>query len=244
MSVYHLLNDLGVPTLALHGRSERSLLLDDLAASVNWRAATDEDLISPETAEAVARWYRALHRAGRRVASDPPPFLNRETSVLNRERVSALAARLQMEGEPSMKLAAESIEQLKDALHTLPQTLHHNGFCWTNLALSRETAPQRAVVYDYHLMGVGPACCDCRNVLSVLEGDATAAFRRTYRPLPEEYFVLDEPLATLYALDQATTYSQLPAWAERLVRQFESGEFADSLRAALDVVATWCRGSE
>ncbi len=236
ISVYRLLGDLRVPTLTLHGSTGVSLLLEDLAASAVWRAAVEDDLRCSKTGEAVARWYRTLHCAGRQVGGDPPPFLGREVDVLNRDRITALARELQLEAESSMKLAAESIEVLKDGMGSLPQTLNYTDFYWTNLALSRQGNPRRAVVYDYHLMGVGPACCDLRNVLSTLTGVAAAAFTETYGPVPEAHFILDRPLATLTALHQAALQSALPVWAQDAVRQVESGEFEDSLRAALSVL--------
>ncbi len=46
---------------------------------------------------------------------------------------------------------------VKRAMRALPETLTYNDFHWTNLALSRQARPvPRAVVYDYHLLGIGP----------------------------------------------------------------------------------------
>lgn len=230
---YNLLRDLGVPTLSLLASADRSMLLEDLAASSGWHAAGSDDLRCAEAGEAVARWYRILHDSGRQVAADPPDFLARDVDVLSSDGINELARALQFVDRPAMKRASESIEALKKGLQSLPQTLNHNDFYWTNLALSRGDAPRRAVVYDYHLMGVGPACCDYRNVLSVLEGDAAAAFRVTYGSLPEEHFILDRPVATLYALHEATRQPAFPRWAEALVDQVRSGEFEENLRAAL-----------
>jgi hypothetical protein len=63
---YALLEGLGVPTLPVHGRTENALALEDLGAGPTWRPAEDADCDNAETGRAVAGWYRALHRAGRK----------------------------------------------------------------------------------------------------------------------------------------------------------------------------------
>lgn len=43
---YALLEQLGVPTLPVHGRTHSALLLEDLTSSSTWRMAREDDLRS------------------------------------------------------------------------------------------------------------------------------------------------------------------------------------------------------
>lgn len=54
-------------------------------------------------------------------------------------------------------------------MRSLPETLTYNDFHWSKLARSRPLPTGREVIfYDYHVLGLGLASSDCRNVTSVL----------------------------------------------------------------------------
>ena len=106
---------------------------------------------------------------------------------------------------------------------------------WTNLALSREQ-PVRAIVFDYHLLGIGPAASDCRNVASSPRAGAAGAFWDTHGPVDEQEVVLDAPVAVLYALSVAVQLPRLPRWARPLVREARDGDLERSLRKALETL--------
>lgn len=185
----------------------------------------------------MAGWYRALHAAGRSVLADPrgvPDFLHREADDLDAAAVLQTGARLGLAGEPAWRLAAEQIEALKRAMRALPETLTYNDFHWTNLALSRQARPvPRAVVYDYHLLGIGPVYSDCRNVGSALRGAARAAFWAAYGKVDEREAILDAPVSILSALHVAAQRPELPGWARPLVREVTTGALLTKLQRAL-----------
>lgn len=62
---YRLLNSLGVPTLRVLAATERALVLEDVAASREYRLGVPEDHGSCNTAARLAEWYQRLHRQGR-----------------------------------------------------------------------------------------------------------------------------------------------------------------------------------
>ena len=105
-----------------------------------------------------------------------------------------------MQHLPVWQLAASHIEVLKHAKGALPQVLNYNDFQWSNLALSRDGEPLRAVIYDSGLFGVGPRYSDYRNVVGSLADAARSAFWRQDRPVDEREAILDEPISELYAL--------------------------------------------
>jgi hypothetical protein len=235
---YALLQKLSVPTLPVYGRARDALLLEDLANSSAWRLAEEADVWRPETGAAVARWYLVLHSAGRKLVVDSaaPGFLRREVDVLTVETIIETGRRLELADDPVWRLAADHIEAIKQAMRSLPETLNYNDFHWTNLALSRSEAPLRAVVFDYHLLGIGLRYSDCRNVIGSLGEWAMTAFWETYGPVDERERLLDEPASVLYALWVASRRSRFPEWAQGCLRKVRSGELEMSLRYALEVI--------
>lgn len=230
---YALLQGLGVPTLPVYGQTEHALLLEDLETSPTWRLAREADVDREETGVAVAHWYRALHAAGERLLAGPegiPPFLTREVDALNPETILEIGQKLDLAHDPVWALAAETIEALKGAMRALPETLNYNDFYWSNLALSRETEPAlRAIVFDYHLLGIGLRYSDCRNVAGSLGERAAAAFWGAYGAVDERERVLDGPASMLYGLLVAVRRPQFPRWAEGLVDAVRSGELERTL---------------
>ncbi|MCL1952522.1 MAG: hypothetical protein FWF60_06805 [Oscillospiraceae bacterium] len=62
---YELLRSLGVPTLRLIAKTERLLLLEDIAASGKYRLGTEQDMSDPNVARLIAAWFRQLHSRGK-----------------------------------------------------------------------------------------------------------------------------------------------------------------------------------
>jgi hypothetical protein len=217
---YHLLQALEVPTLPLYGHTDQALLMEDLTRSATWRLATEADTIHAKVGRAVASWYRTFHRAGETLLTqnDPPDYLARESDALTPESIRATARKLALSDLPVWDIAVDRIEQLKAAADRLGMTLNYNDFHWTNLALSREvdvhTGQPKAIVFDYHLLGIGMRTSDCRNATGSLAGEAAPAFWEVYGPVDPREEILDRPLATLYGLHVAARRPHFPSWAE------------------------------
>jgi len=236
---YDLLRALGVPTLPVCGRTDQSLLLEDLATSAHRRLAEETDVERPETGFSVARWYLSLHEAGRKLLRAPntaPQFLHREIDLLQPAGVLAIGRALGLESHPVWSFAAEHIDRLKEAMLSMPETLNYNDFHWSNLALSRAPASRlEAIVFDYHLLGIGLAYSDCRNATGSLGKNARAAFWETYGTTDLREAALDAPAATLVTLHEALRRPVLPDWAWASVRRAESGELERDFRLALEI---------
>lgn len=235
---YALLQRIGVPTLPVYAQTENALLLEDLAVSSNWRLAEEVDVARPETGTAVANWYLTLHARGEGLlpgSARSPGFLRREADELDSNSILETGKKLGLAHNPVWKLAAGHIQPLKDAMRSLPETLNYNDFHWSNLALSRDR-PLRAVVFDYHLLGIGPRYSDCRNVVASLGERAARAFWEAYGSVDEREATLDEPVSVLYALQVAARRVHLPAWARGAMQRVDSGELGRSLVRALEVV--------
>ncbi len=236
---YRLLRKLGVPTLPLYGSTDQALLLEDLGTSERWRLADEDDVARAEVGRAVARWYRVFHDAGEKFlrGADRPDFLSRETEDLTPETILETGRALGLTGLPVWKLVADHIDLLKAAVERLSLTLNYNDFYWTNLALLRgpEGEPE-AVVFDYHLLGLGMRVSDVRNVRSALAGDAIAAFGEAYGAVDPREAALDRPLATLYGLHVAARRDVFPRWAEAARKRAIDGSLERDLGEAVTLV--------
>jgi hypothetical protein len=240
---YLLLQKLGVPSLPLYGSTTHALLLEDLARSDAWRPAVQADSARAEVGRAVARWYRVLHDAGEALLSDGdcPTFLTRETDELEPHGILATGRALGVAGCPVWRLASEHIGLLKAAVGRLSVTLNYNDFYWTNLALSRrEDARLEAIVFDYHLLGVGMRYSDCRNVAGSLSGAAVGAFWDTYGSVDPREAKLDQPLAALHALHVASHMPRFPTWAEDSLASVMSGDLEKRLVTAIELARSLC----
>ena len=232
LAAYELLGQRGVPLLP-HRPGKQALLLEDLDHCDAWRLAAEADMDREETGSAVAAWYRRFHDAGRRLLATNRGALGAlrcEAEKVTAEGVRALAARLSLP-EPAMRTAAEQIVPIVQAILRQPQTLNYNDFHWSNLALSNTDAPQ-AIVFDYHLLGVGMAYSDCRNVSTCLRGRGREAFWAACGPVNELERVLDAPVATLHGLLQAAESPRMPTWAGALMGQVLDGTLDRQLRQA------------
>lgn len=239
VQAYGLLQELGVPTLPVHAKTNQALLLEDLATSAEWRLAVEDDVADPRVGEAIARWYGSLHERGAELLASSqyvPQFLTREIDRLDQNSILSTGRLLGLTDHSVWRLAADNIDLLKDAASNLAETLNYNDFHWTNLALSRSVDPQlNAVVFDYHLLGIGLRYSDCRNVTSSLQKDAVSAFWETYGAPNAREQTLDRPLATLVDLVIATRLPEFPVWARGSRECVVRGELERDLVEAIEL---------
>jgi len=237
VSAYALLARWCVPVLPLLGHTERALLLEDLTSSDSWRLAQDEDMESAAVGVAIARWYQSLHTAGREIILSAPheaAFLYRETDVLDQETMRRTGEKLDLHQHRAWRLASAHAQALREAMRALPETLNYNDFHWSNLALSRYCDEARqAIVYDYHLLGIGPAYSDYRNVLTALREPAASAFRESYGSVDAREATLDAPISVMVALIAAARRPVLPSWAKVCVQAVVDGSFERDLERAM-----------
>lgn len=236
---YLLLTELVVPTITLFGYTEQALLLEDLTQSEEWRLAVQEDMGKAEVGTAVAHWFQHFHNAGEAFLSngDCPAFLTREIDALSPESIFSIGTAFDLSHMRVWRFAANNIELLNAAIKNMKTTLNYNDFYWTNLSLSRQHDVQmEAVIFDYHLLGIGMRYSDCRNVTSSLSGNAVESFWDAYGDIDPRECVLDSPLATLYSLHVASRRSNFPKWAKPCLDDVINGHleraFAEAIEAA------------
>lgn len=164
-------------------------------------------------------------------------MLTREVDVLRPCSILEIGKRLGQMDNPVWELAADHIGELQRAVSSMQETLNYNDFHWSNLALSRAREPVlQAIVFDYHLLGIGMRYSDCRNVTWSLGVKARDAFWETYGAVDEREAILDKPLATLYGLQVAFEQPSFPEWAEESLETAKSGELEHDLRRAMEAL--------
>ena len=236
--IYALLKELGVPTLCVIASTNNALLMEDLEVSRCQRLACKEDVGRGEVGAALAEWYRALHDGDSRTSADEPQstYLRREHDALTAESILELARKVRGPDRSEWTLLADNIDRIKNAAIGCGETLTHSDFHWTNLALSRNGYPIRAVVFDYHLLGLGLRYSDCRNVTGSLGPEAAAAFRTAYGETDPMEKILDDVMAPLFALIEAFRRPRFPSWAEESLEIVETEEIHRRLDRAMEVL--------
>ena len=236
---YSLLEDLGVPILDVIAKTDDALLLEDLDVSEHLRLANEKDAGKAEVGVALAEWYRTLHDADSAVrlgVDHRSSFLRREIDALTPASIMEVAARIGGSDQKKWSTLAGNIDRIRNAVMDSAETLTYNDFHWTNLALSRNGRRIRAVVFDYHLLGLGMRYSDCRNVTSSLGPDAADAFRSEYGETDPGEKVLDELVAPLCALVEAFRRPGFPSWAVASLELAETGEIHSRLDRAIDAI--------
>jgi hypothetical protein len=235
LQTYALLENLGIPTLPVHARTNQALLLENLENSARWRLATNPDMEQAATGQAVGEWYAQLHQVGRNYLAKNsawPSFLKPWVDVITPENLAVAAARFGWKSTPGWRTVLADLPVLLNHYRTLPQTLNYSDFAAENLALSCEE-PRRAVVFDYDCFSIGTAYSDWRNVTYSLQGAARQTFAEAYGPVDLQEKQMDGPLATLEGLVIAAQRAHTPAWAVPLIQSVESGELQSEMDFAL-----------
>ncbi|MCY3766633.1 MAG: phosphotransferase [Gemmatimonadetes bacterium] len=236
---YSLLKDIGIPTLHAIARTNNALLLEDLDVSDYLRLAHEEDIGKPEVGVALAEWYRIFHNAGSnvRLGIDPrSSFLRREIDALTHASILQVAARVGGSDQKKWSILAGNIDRIRNAVMASAETLTFNDFHWTNLALSRNGRRIKAVVFDYHLLGLGMRYSDCRNVTGSLGPDAADAFQSAYGETDPREEILDELVAPLCALVEAFRRPVFPSWAVASLELAEAGEIHNRFDRVIEIL--------
>ncbi len=222
ITVYQLLGFAGLPSIPLLMYTKRSLLMEDLGAEGRFRLAEETDLRDPEQIRFLARWYRALHRAGREAGA--LPGFGRETDALTPEGLELLRKRLGP--YPGQELMETELHRIQKRIGALEETLVYNDFALENLAASRKG--KALFPFDYNRMGWGYSYGDLRNVTVSLPEPMGRLFLEAYGPVNPEEILVDRAIAPLTALIQACGQAQFPRWAEESRRELMDGRVRDA----------------
>lgn len=205
---YRLLSALNVPTLRAMDAADRSIVLEDIACSAHWRLGRGGDLSDPCTAAAIARWYRKLHDAGRRVDTSG---MYDESDLFTPENIRLLPQATGTQGHEAWRMLERHYDTIRRKLDGLQKTITYNDFYWTNLAVSKDGA--EALMFDYNLLGRGYARADLRNVTASMSREAAAAFLAEYGEFDPSEQAVDDVVSIIVTLHLASKRDAFPNWA-------------------------------
>ncbi|MGI5899458.1 MAG: hypothetical protein ACOX8S_05970 [Christensenellales bacterium] len=228
---YRILQRLKVPTIKTFALGEKSIAMEDIDFSHEWRLGIPEDMQNISVAKALANWYFMLHERG---ANAPElDCLYCEYDDVNEEGVESLCQKLPQSAETFGYIQGNFV-RLRQIIDSPDLTLVYNDFYWTNLAARKDG--QSAMMFDYNLLGKGYRYGDIRNVQSSLCKNAAAAFKAEYDRLymgrhrssrsASEMLEkrVDDVASCIFTLICAYKKESFPSWAEKSRQQALNGE--------------------
>ena len=196
---YEILQKCGIPTITVLGKSDCSILLEDINASDTYRLGAKQDLSNPAIIEAIATWYKILHTNGRQYVQEYGPGMYDEMDYFTIENIESIRNRFELTESLGLKAVIDNYEKLRDRIDSAPKTLTYNDFYYTNLVVRKDAS--EAIMFDYNLLGKGLYISDIRNVIYWFSEENKRTFFSVYGEIDEGLMVLDRiysPIVTLY----------------------------------------------
>lgn len=209
---YALLSSLGIPTPQLLCQTDSAILMEDLSRHPIYRLGQEADLFSPVIAEKIAGWYRALHHRSRNNPDLQKYALYAEASHFSRQNIALLSKRTNTAHLSIWNTLNRHFDDILSIYQHVPKVLNYNDFYYTNLAVAKDHSS--AMMFDYHLLGIGYAFADVRNICSSLSQKAKEAFLAAYGPLNPLEQALDVVLSPIITLHLACQRAEFPSWAK------------------------------
>lgn len=224
---YLILNGLRVPTIGLIAYTDNALLMEDLEFSGEYRLAVKEDMADETVAAALAKWYRRLHDRGRAYVADHGGGMYMESDCITGANLEFIRLKTNTGDNPVWSALYGRLHRLKELIGAMDKTLVYNDFYYTNMAVSRDGT--RALMFDYNLLGKGPAAGDIRNVTYSLSEAAREAFLKSYGEYDEGNAALNSILEDLVTLYFACVREAFPQWGAEALDRLKSGELLKRL---------------
>jgi len=215
--------------------TKTALLLPDVDECGKYRLGIEEDLSNPQTAHAVARWYKIMHEKGREYLRLNDTNLYSEFDLITPHNMDMVAHKSGTQDNPLWKVLRDNFSLIRQKIDALPYTLTYNDFYWTNLIVAKDGGS--AMMFDYNLLGKGYVYSDVRNVTSSLADEAKQAFFDEYgeERICADEVAADSILVALHGLVVAYEKEQFPWWAEEELDKLKSGELLANLQKWMEL---------
>lgn len=224
---YLILHGLRVPTIGVIAYTDNALLLEDLEFSCEYRLASKEDMADETVAAALAQWYRRLHHRGRAYVADHGGNMYMECGCITCANLEFIKRKTNTGDNPVWRALDERMHRLLELIGAMDKTLVYNDFYYTNMAVSLDGT--RALMFDYNLLGKGPAAGDIRNVAYSLSEPAKRAFLESYGEYDEGNAALNSILEHLVTLYFACVREAFPQWGAEALGRLKNGELLKRL---------------
>ena len=218
---YELLKKLGVATIKVFGNTNKSILLEDLDRSINYRLGKISDLSDIKVIKGLAKWYVKLHSEGSKYVSEERPEFYKETDYITMDNIELIKNKSNTRDNKVWKLITDNWSSFLEKISGLEETITYNDFYFTNLAVSKDK--KESIMFDYNLLGVGFRYNDIRNVCSSLPEKLQKVFMDEYGEFDEREKIVDQGISNLITLISAYKKPSSPKWAEGALETIYSG---------------------
>ena len=209
---YDILQRCGIPTIAVLGKSNRSLLLEDLESSGSYRLGRESDFEDTDVIRAIAGWYKTLHASGAGYVRQHGRGMYEEWDCFIRENIAAVRDRFGLAGLRGLDLLEENFALIRGRMDEAPRTLTYNDFYYTNLAVRKDGS--EALMFDYNMLGKGCYVSDIRNVICWFSEENKNLFLSVYGEPDRDLMLLDEICSPVISLCSAMNRGIFPDWAK------------------------------
>lgn len=223
---YHILTELGVPTLKVFRMTERSILMEDIEASPVLRLGREEDLHDPEVIQALAKWYRLLHGRGEEYVMAHGAGMYDEWDLFTRENIGLLMNALGGECRKPLERLEGRYPELRARMDAAPKTLCYNDFYYTNLAVADDKS--MALMFDYNYLGKGCPINDFTNVTYWFTEEEKTLFLSEYGGMDMSLIELQDTISPVIDLVSAVKRGIFPDWAEEARQRLIADGFVES----------------
>ncbi|MBQ9544085.1 MAG: hypothetical protein IJV00_03030 [Clostridia bacterium] len=216
---YEILQSCGVPTIAVLGKSDRSVLLEDISASDGYRLAEKQDLNDPAAVKAIAKWYKLLHTNGLEYVRKYGAGMYAEWDDFTVDRIEAVKERFGLAESKGLKIITGYFDIIRRKMDEAPMTLTYNDFYYTNMVVKKDLS--EALMFDYNLLGKGCYASDVRNVTYWYSEENKKLFFSEYGKPDKELLFLDKISAPVITLCYAMKRNIFPNWAKEAIRDLD-----------------------
>ena len=224
---YNLFESLKIKTIKVHGTTEKSILLEDIESSKNYKLANPCDLELDQVIISLANYYRALHLKGRDYLENHSDVtFYSEISLINKANIEKLIIKTKYDNIDYWRLINKLIIDLQP-FYQVNRTITYNDFYYGNVIVSKNQ--DESFMFDYNLLGEGLRYFDISNVLSGLCPEMRGVFLKAYGDVDEYELKLNEHLAPLIGLISAYEKNTFPSWAVDELEALKTGKLYKSL---------------
>lgn len=230
---YSILRGLDIPTIKVFGNTDKSILLEDIDKSEEYRLGIAADLSDIEVARALAEWYIKLHNEGEKYIIGKKDKFYREINSITRENIELVKYKSKTQDNKVWDLIVDNLDFVLNNIKSLPETLNYNDFYWTNFVVREDK--KKALMFDYNFLGIGLRYNDIRNVCSSLSDEAGNVFLEAYGGIDERERSIDECMSILISLIFAYQRPEFPGWAQEALEAIDNGKLEKSFNNLLEL---------
>ena len=216
---YKILQSLNIPTITVLDKSDRSILLQDIETSEEYRLGLESDLENPIVIKAIAKWYKALHTKGVQYVSTRGSDMYEEWDYFTKENIKAIKDKYNLKDNDGINILENSFEEIKRRLNEAPRTLLYNDFYYTNLIVKKDLS--EALMFDYNLLGKGSYISDINNVTYWFSKENKDLFLSVYGKVDKDMIILDKICAPIVSLYFAMKKDIFPNWAKEALENLQ-----------------------